>query len=39
MIYLLLTLAAKCISCHGPEKQEGGLRMNSDDLYFQHHGR
>jgi len=22
-------LAAKCVSCHGPEKQEGGLRLDS----------
>ena len=22
-------LEAKCVSCHGPEKQEGGLRLDS----------
>lgn len=25
-------LVAKCVSCHGPEKQEGGLRLDSLDL-------
>lgn len=31
-----LVLSKKCISCHGPNKQRGGLRL--DALEYMHHG-